>query len=153
MSAGARAVFVVLVVVPDNGRYLIVEELDGTYYLPAGKVESGEDLMAAAVRETIEEAGTLIGLSGILGFDHDWGAGGSTVRMRFVFVGYPAINMPPKQTRDRHSRRAAWLTKREIAQLPLRADEVLTWIERYEGGAPLLPCAAYEPRLEMYARP
>ena len=43
---------VVLAVVAYEGRYLVVEERDGTFYLPAGRVEPGENLMAAAVRET-----------------------------------------------------------------------------------------------------
>ena len=34
--------------------------------------------------------------------------------------------------------------KAELATLPLRAPEVLTWIARYDIGAPLLPCGAYE---------
>lgn len=61
---------VVLAIVEHEGRYLVVEERDGTFYLPAGRVEPGEDLVAAAVRETAEEAGMMIGLSGLLGFDH-----------------------------------------------------------------------------------
>jgi 8-oxo-dGTP pyrophosphatase MutT (NUDIX family) len=131
---------VVLVVVPDgSGRYLIVEERDGTFYLPAGRVEKNEDLIAAAIRETLEEAGVLVGLHGLLGFDHD------PNRMRFCFVGYPAASLTPKSTADHHSRGARWLTRAELARLPLRHPEVLTWIERSERGTALLPCAAYEP--------
>jgi phosphatase NudJ len=135
----------VLTVVPHEGRYLIVEERDGTFYLPAGRVEPGENLMAAAVRETAEEAGTAIGLRGILGIEHSWAAGSpSRMRFRFVFVGYPAILAPPKSTPDQHSRGARWLRKDELARLPLRHAETLDWIERFETGQPLLPCAAYD---------
>ena len=131
---------IVLCVVPDgHGRYLIVEERDGTFYLPAGRVEPNENLMAAAVRETVEEAGILIGLSGILGFDHE------PKRMRFCFVGYPAVNLAPKSTPDHHSRGARWLTKAELRGLPLRHHEVLDWIERAGQATALLPCAAYQP--------
>jgi hypothetical protein len=67
--------------------------------------------------------------------------------MRFAFVGYPALLGTPKRTPDHHSRGAGWFFKTEIENLPLRHPEVLTWIERYELGTPLLPCAAYEPLL------
>lgn len=130
---------VVLVVVPQDGRYLVVEEKDGTWYLPAGRVEPGENLIAACVRETAEEAGIMIGLRGILAFEHE------VRRMRFVFVGYLAINTPPKSRPDRHTLSAAWKTKAELQTMPLRHPEVLAWIERYEAGTPLLPCGAYIP--------
>jgi 8-oxo-dGTP pyrophosphatase MutT (NUDIX family) len=140
----------VLVVVPDvaRRRYLVVEERDGTYYLPAGKVEPGENLIAAAVRETAEEAGVIVGLRGLLGFDHDWERKATRMRLRFVFVGYLAVASAPKSVPDRHSRGASWVTKDELRALPLRHPEVTTWIERYERANVLLPCGAYEPRGE-----
>jgi 8-oxo-dGTP pyrophosphatase MutT (NUDIX family) len=147
----SHTILVVLVVVPQNGRYLLVEERDGTFFLPAGKVEPGENLIAAAVRETAEEAGMMIGLRGILGFDHTRTSEGRT-KLRFAFVGYPAIPATPKCEPDCHSRGAGWFTKAEIQHLPLRHPEVLTWIERHERATALLPCAAYEP-LGLGARP
>lgn len=137
------AYLVVLVVVPRDGRYLVVEELDGTWYLPAGKVEPGEDLIAAAVRETAEEAGVPIALRGLLGFDHECSP--RRMRLRFAFVGAPARDVAPKSRPDEHTRGAAWFTRAELAAMPLRHPEVLGWIDRYERASALLPCAAYEP--------
>jgi 8-oxo-dGTP pyrophosphatase MutT (NUDIX family) len=58
------AVFFSLVVVRENDKYVLVEERgpDGgaAWYLPAGGVQPGEDFLAAAVRETHEEAGIII---------------------------------------------------------------------------------------------
>ncbi|MFZ5895873.1 MAG: NUDIX domain-containing protein [Myxococcota bacterium] len=139
-----KATLVVLVIVPHDGRYLLVEERDGTYFLPAGKVEPGENLLAAAVRETAEETGMAIGLTGLLGFDHAHYDHGH-MKMRFAFVGYPATLGKPKRSPDHHSRSAGWFSSAEIQKLPLRHHEVLTWLERYERGTPLLPCSAYEP--------
>ncbi len=138
---------VVLVVVFHEGRYLVVEERDGTFYLPAGRVEPGENLIAAAVRETAEEAGILVGLHGLLGFDHTVVSG--CCKLRFAFSGYPALDVAPKSRPDRHSRGARWLKQAEIAALPLRHPEVLAWLERDArshgpGRAPLLPCDAYQ---------
>lgn len=136
---------VVLVVVPHEGRYLIVEERDGTFYLPAGKVEPGESLIAAAIRETVEEAGVMIGLRGLLGFEQDWYEQPHRTRLRFCFVGFLALLTPPKRCPDEHSRGAAWRTREELGSLPLRHPEVIAWIDRYERGDALLPCAAYQP--------
>jgi phosphatase NudJ len=143
-AAMTPTTLIVLVVVPHEGRYLVVEERDGTFYLPAGRVEPGEDLLAAAVRETAEEAGTVIGLRGILGFDHDWSTLASPrAKLRFVFVGYPAPLTAPKTRPDEHSRGARWVRKEELRAMPLRHPEVIGWIDRFERAGTLLPCEAY----------
>jgi len=134
--------FFVLAVVRDGDRFLVVEERDGTWYLPAGRVELGESLVAALVRETIEEAAQLVGVHGIVGVDHTWHGGHA--RVRFVFSAYLGVRTPPKDQPDHHSRRAAWLSREAIAALPLRHVEVLRWIDRVTRGAPLLPASAYE---------
>jgi len=143
-----KASLFVLAVVPFEEKYLVVEERDGTFYLPAGRVEPGENLVAAVVRETIEEANQLIGLRGILAIDHDLVAPGAEgrFRMRFVFVGYRGVMLPTKSEPDRHSRGAAYKTRAEIARLPLRHPEVLDFIEAYESGRALLPTGAYDVR-------
>lgn len=138
----ASTTLVVLAVVVHEGRYLIVEERDGTFYLPAGRVEPGEDLLTAAVRETAEEAGVPIALDGLLGFDHAWNEG--RAKLRFAFAGRPARAVTPKRHRDHHSRGARWATVEQIGQLPLRHPEVLTWIGRQRTTHALLPCDAYE---------
>jgi 8-oxo-dGTP pyrophosphatase MutT (NUDIX family) len=140
---------VVLAVVHHDGRYLIVEEVDGTFYLPAGRVEQGESLIDAAVRETAEEAGVVIEPAGLLGFDHDGSGTGDRSRLRFAFVAAPAGDTAPKRTPDAHSRGARWLRREEIAALPLRHPEVLAWIDRHRRGAPILPRDAYA----WHARP
>jgi 8-oxo-dGTP pyrophosphatase MutT (NUDIX family) len=99
----------------------------------------------AAIRETLEEAGIAVRPHGILGFDHDWFARSGSMRLRFCFVATPEAQTSPKTVADEHSRGAAWKTLDEIRRLPLRHPEVITWIERHESGAPLLPCSAYEP--------
>jgi len=138
----------VLAVVPfdlvrgEGARYLVVEERDGTFYLPAGKVEPGENLVAAVVRETIEEASQLIGIQGLLAVDHE--ARGDRLKLRFVFVGYRGVVLPTKTEPDQHSRGAAYLTRAEISKLPLRHPEVLDLIDAYESGRALMPTGAYD---------
>jgi 8-oxo-dGTP pyrophosphatase MutT (NUDIX family) len=41
----------------EEGRVLLVKEKDGTWDLPGGRLEHGEDLSAALVRECLEEMG------------------------------------------------------------------------------------------------
>ena len=132
---------------PNETRYLVVQERDGTFYLPAGRVERGENLVAAVVRETIEEAKQLIGVLGLLAMDHDMR--GDRTRMRFVFVGYRGVVLPTKSVPDEHSRGAAYMTRAEIAKLPLRHREVLTFIDAYESGRPLMPTGAYDVTCSM----
>ncbi len=136
-----RNALIVLVVVPDGeGRYLVVRERDGSHYLPAGKVERGEDLVAAAVRETVEEAGVEVGVRGLLGFDHCWVGGGG--KLRFCFVADP-LSGAPKTEPDEHTLSAAFRSTQEIARLPLRHHEVLHWISEYERSEALLCRDAY----------
>jgi len=60
--------FFAVVVVRRADRFLLVRERKHgqTWYLPAGRVEPGETLSAAACRETMQEAGIAITLTGVL---------------------------------------------------------------------------------------
>lgn len=62
---------VVDVLVVDNGRYLLVEESKpgraGQFNLPGGHVDNHESLQQAAIRETREETGYEVQLTGFIG--------------------------------------------------------------------------------------
>ena len=60
-------------VIERDGKYLMVEERDKTsgelvFNQPAGHLEQGESITAAALRETLEETGWSVELVGVLGF-------------------------------------------------------------------------------------
>ncbi len=57
---------VVVVVVEEGARYLLVEERDGFWALPGGKVRIGEDLIEAARREVREETGYDVEVQGVV---------------------------------------------------------------------------------------
>ena len=60
----------VATVVPQQGRFLMVQEKSGdslVYNQPAGHVEVGEGLIAAAVRETYEETGWQVRIERLIG--------------------------------------------------------------------------------------
>ncbi len=62
----------VAVVVEQDGRYLMVEEKDEmvaglVFNQPAGHLDPGEGLLEAALRETLEETGWEVELTGVVG--------------------------------------------------------------------------------------
>ncbi|MEC8409684.1 MAG: NUDIX domain-containing protein, partial [Pseudomonadota bacterium] len=60
----------VATVVPQQGRFLMVQEKSGeslVYNQPAGHVEVGEGLIAAAIRETYEETGWQVRIEALIG--------------------------------------------------------------------------------------
>jgi len=116
----------VLAVVRRGHHYLLVQEAKHGqgWYLPAGRVEPHESLVAAVHRETLEEAGVPIVLDGLLRVERVVrGEGG--VRLRVIFAAHPADDTPPKSVADEESLRAGWFTLEEAAGLPLRGDDVL----------------------------
>jgi 8-oxo-dGTP pyrophosphatase MutT (NUDIX family) len=117
-----------LVLVRHRERFLLVEERDGEWYFPAGRVDPGESISEAAVRETFEEAGIDVRLTGIYRVEQRATPPPKTgMRIRAFFAAVPIDpEAPVKSTSDEHSRRAAWLTLDEIRDgRPLRGDEVL----------------------------
>lgn len=130
--------FFALVVVRKGDAFLLVQELLGTWYLPAGRVEPGEALVEAARREAFEETGIPVILEGILRVEHT-PRGDGTARVRVVFVGRPADERAPKSEADEHSFRAAWFTLEALHHHALRSQEVREILERVAGGGTVYP--------------
>jgi 8-oxo-dGTP pyrophosphatase MutT (NUDIX family) len=125
-------------VVADGERYLMVEEeVAGrlAYNQPAGHLDDGESLMAAAVREALEETGWTVSLQHLIGV-HQWRSAehGDGV-LRFSFAAR-AISHDPDRPLDTGIRRALWLTREEIAALgpKLRSPMVLRSIDAWLAG-------------------
>jgi 8-oxo-dGTP pyrophosphatase MutT (NUDIX family) len=116
--------FFVLVVVRDGDRFLVVREAKHgqSWYLPAGRVEPGESLAAAAHRETMEESGVPIVLEGVLKVQHTPSAVGA--RLRVVYLARPADATPPRDRPNEHTLEARWVTRAELGTLDLRGGEV-----------------------------
>lgn len=131
--------FFVLAVVRRRKRFLLVQERKHgqLWYLPAGRVEPGEDFVAALRRETFEEAGIPIQVDGLLRVETDHAGAG--LRMRLVFAAQPADDTPPKSQPDEESLRAGWFTLDEMRFLPLRGPEVLDFCAGLAAGLPVAP--------------
>lgn len=129
-----------LVVVRRDDRFLVVLEAKHGqhWYLPAGRVEPGETFAAAAVRETLEEAGVPVSVHGIYRVEHTPAVDG-TARMRVIFAAQPADETPPKSEPDEESLEARYVTLDELRALPLRGPEVLRLFEEVAAGAPAYP--------------
>jgi 8-oxo-dGTP pyrophosphatase MutT (NUDIX family) len=128
-----------LVVVRDGDRFLVVHEQKHgqRWYLPAGGLEPGESFAHAAQRESLEEAGIPIELTGILRIEHSPVA--ASARMRVIFLARPIDDTPPKSLADAESLAARWVTLDELSGLPLRGDEVAELFGAVLAGAPVYP--------------
>jgi 8-oxo-dGTP pyrophosphatase MutT (NUDIX family) len=131
--------FFAMVVVRLGDRFLLVHERKHgqTWYLPAGRVEPGETLAEAALRETLEETGVSVALEGILRVEHNPGI--EATRVRVFYLARPLGDAAPKQVPDEHSLAARWLTLDEMQRLPLRGHEVLEIFTAVAAGAPVAP--------------
>jgi phosphatase NudJ len=132
--------FFVLVAVRLEDRLLLVHERKHgqLWYLPAGRVEAGESLLHAAERETLEETGVPIEVTGFLRLEHEPHPDGG-VRCRVFFVGRPRGNPQPKLVPDEESLGAAWVRLRELSQYPLRSEEVRSVFEYLARGGAVYP--------------
>ncbi|MFO0624484.1 MAG: NUDIX domain-containing protein [Polyangiales bacterium] len=138
--------FFAMVVVRLGRRFLVVRERKHGqgWYVPAGRVEAGETLDAAAVRETLEESGVPVVIEGVLRVEHRAGEDG-TARVRVWFVARPADDTPPKRTADVHSLEARWVTLEELDALTLRGDEVREVFRHASGGCAVYPMGVLAP--------
>lgn len=114
--------------------------------LPKGRVEPGEDPLAAAVRETAEE-------TALTGLNFRWGresrdtqpyAGGKVVRCFLAESpdGTPALPINPELGRPEHHE-LRWVSLREARRLlPPRFQPILDWAEATVSGGSERPVAA-----------
>lgn len=106
-----------------NMTYNCSVSIIGKWYLPAGRMEKGESICEAAIREVYEETGLNVEITTLLAVET---AGGSW--FRFVLTGrITGGTLKTLQQADRESLQAKWVT--DISSLPLRSNDILNLVE------------------------
>ncbi len=108
----------VATVVEKDGLFLMVKETkNGRQFInqPAGHVEPGEDITAAALRETYEETGWVVALSGFLGISTYFAENTGVTYYRMTFVATP-LHLDPAATIDTDIDCALWMSAADIEQ-------------------------------------
>lgn len=124
----------VATVVMDGGRVLCIEErIEGRLVInqPAGHLEPDESLLHAAVRETLEESGWTVELTGFIG-SYLWKsaprAGEADGRhfLRFAFAARP-LSHDPARALDDGIEKATWFTPAQLQAEAARHRSPLVW--------------------------
>jgi 8-oxo-dGTP pyrophosphatase MutT (NUDIX family) len=133
----------VATVIERDGRFLLVEEetAEGIRLnQPAGHLDPGESLLAAAARETLEETAFAFTPTQLIGVylwrsSAPWAADAATY-LRFAFTGDLGRHDPGRPL-DAGILRTLWLTREEIAARAAehRSPLVLRCIDDYLAGA------------------
>ena len=128
----------VATIVERNNHFLMVyEEADGrkVYNQPAGHLDPNETLKQAAVRETLEETGWLVSLTGIVGVNLYTAPSNGITYLRTTFIA-DAISQDTERALDTGIIAAVWLTYEEICtrKKQLRSPMTLTIIDDYRTG-------------------
>merc|ERR1719411_1828684 len=119
---------VAAVLINDQGEVLMMQEAKsscaGQWYLPAGRMEPGEDIYEAAQREVLEETGMHFEPSTLLVVES---AGGSWYRF-VVTGGVSGGRLKTPADADAESLQAKWIG--DLAELSLRANDVVALVDR-----------------------
>ena len=118
----------VATVVSRAGQLLLVEEdKAGRRVLnqPAGHLEPGESLLEAAVRETREETGWDVRLTGFIG-TYQWQAADGSPFLRFAFAAEPVLHHP-QQPLDEGIVQALWFSPTALQADMARLRSPLVW--------------------------
>ncbi|MGE0711539.1 MAG: NUDIX hydrolase [Planctomycetota bacterium] len=137
---------IVVVRRPRDGKFLVVHERGHgqRWYLPAGRVEPGESIFAGALRETLEESGVPVELSGLLEVQHMAFPDGNA-KLRVILLAEPREETPPlSPPGNEHSLEARGVDLAELAGLPLRSDEVRLLFQQVASGRAAAPLACFQ---------
>jgi 8-oxo-dGTP pyrophosphatase MutT (NUDIX family) len=128
----------VAAIVEDQGKFLLVEEetdRGNRYNQPAGHLEDNESLLAAVVRETMEETAYTFHPEALLGIYHWKHEHNNSTYLRFAYIGRVS-NHQATRALDEGIIRSVWMTAEEMRNqaMLMRSPQVLTCVEDYLAG-------------------
>jgi 8-oxo-dGTP pyrophosphatase MutT (NUDIX family) len=128
----------VAALVEDQGKFLLVEEetdRGNRYNQPAGHLEDNESLLAAVVRETMEETAYTFHPEALLGIYHWKHEHNDSTYLRFAYIGRVSHHQPT-QALDEGIVRSVWMTVEEMREqaMLMRSPQVLKCVEDYLAG-------------------
>jgi len=121
----------VATVVEKDGRFLFVEEhsegvTHTVFNQPAGHVESGETLIQAAIRETLEETGHTVEIDALLGiYTYTPPMFPDRTYYRFCFLAQ-SVNVDLNATLDIGIVRAVWMSLDELQETARARSPLVT---------------------------
>ncbi|MEN3299201.1 NUDIX domain-containing protein [Pseudonocardia sp.] len=124
----------------EQGALLLVRRCDsGTWELPGGRVDVGESACDAGVRETAEEAGVQVHITGLVGLFTDPGhvvvaPGGGATRQQFVVCLHARAAGGRPWPDGRETSAAAWFDPSAVDALPMEPGTA-RWIRYALSGA------------------
>ncbi|BBB29984.1 NUDIX hydrolase [Neptunomonas japonica] len=125
----------VATIIEKDGRFLMVEEFsDGSrvFNQPAGHVEQGETFEAAAIRETLEETGRHVHLTGLLGLYTIKGKTNDVTYHRLCYIA-EIVSHDADYVLDSDIISTHWFSRDELLaqKESLRSEMVLACIDDY----------------------
>lgn len=140
------------VVIVQQNKVLMVNEIDNginVWNQPAGHVEVGEDIQAAAVRETLEESCYQVRLTDLLGIYQNIHAATGVHYLRACFVA-EVIALVENAQLDADILQAAWLPLDALlaGEYPLRSPIVHQCLLDYQAGQ-RFPLNCIQPLLDL----
>ena len=128
----------VATIVERDSRFLMVyEEADGkkVYNQPAGHLDPDETLREAAIRETLEETGWTVKLTGVVGVNLYTAPSNDITYLRTTFIA-DAVSLDADRKLDTGIIEAVWLTYEDVLARKdqLRSPMTLQIIEEYRTG-------------------
>jgi 8-oxo-dGTP pyrophosphatase MutT (NUDIX family) len=133
----APHVTVATIIERDNRFLMVYEESDGklVYNQPAGHLDPDETLHEAAIRETLEETGWTVKLTGVVGVNLYTAPSNGITYFRTTFIG-EAVSHDANRALDTGIIEAVWLTYEELLERKdqLRSPMTLQIVEEYRSG-------------------